>query len=67
MSELKGPSRPIVEEGNRARVLSALSSVDLVVLFDEDTPIDLIKALKPDILVKGEDYRGKLVVGQAEG
>ena len=66
VSELKGPSRPIVEEGNRARVLSALSSVDLVVLFDEDTPIDLIKALKPDILVKGEDYRGKLVVGQAE-
>ena len=66
VSELKGQSRPIVEDGNRARVLSALSSVDLVVLFDEDTPIDLIKALKPDILVKGEDYRGKLVVGQAE-
>ena len=61
---LKGPGRPIVSEEDRAAVLSALGSVDLVVLFGEDTPLLLIKALRPDILVKGGDYRPDEVVGR---
>ena len=61
---LKGPGRPIVSEQDRAAVLSALGSVDLVVFFDEDTPLSLIKALRPDILVKGGDYRPEQVVGR---
>ena len=60
---LKGPSRPVQNENARATVLKALESVDLVVLFDEDTPIDLIKALAPDLLVKGSDYTVDKVVG----
>jgi D-beta-D-heptose 7-phosphate kinase / D-beta-D-heptose 1-phosphate adenosyltransferase len=60
---LKGSSRPILSEQDRAAILSALSSVDMVVLFDEDTPLELIMALKPDILVKGADYRPEDVVG----
>lgn len=61
--ELKGQSRPVNSEFDRASVLAALGSVDYVVIFDELTPLDLIKALKPDILVKGADYAGKEVVG----
>ncbi|MDR1975627.1 MAG: D-glycero-beta-D-manno-heptose-7-phosphate kinase [Campylobacteraceae bacterium] len=60
---LKGENRPINSEQDRAVVLSALGFVDYVVIFDEDTPYDLIKELKPDILVKGADYKGKEVVG----
>ena len=52
----KGPDRPIHEEGNRARVLAALRSVDAVVVFEDDTPLALVKALQPDVLVKGGDY-----------
>lgn len=52
----KGENRPINEESARALVLAGLSSVDLVVVFDEETPLDLIQALKPDILAKGADY-----------
>lgn len=63
VSMLKGPSRPIVDEVSRSRVISALEFVDLVVLFDEETPIDLIKALCPDILVKGKDYNISNIVG----
>lgn len=62
---LKGPERPILSEQDRAAMLSALACVDLVVHFDEDTPLDLIKTLKPDILVKGSDYKPEEVVGKA--
>lgn len=61
---LKGNSRPILMERDRAAIISALGCVDLVVLFDEDTPLELIHAIKPDILVKGEDYRLDQVVGR---
>ena len=63
---LKGPLRPIVAEQQRARVLAALSSVDAVVVFDEDTPLRLIEALRPDVLVKGGDYTEDTVVGARE-
>ncbi len=63
---LKGPTRPIVAERERARVMSALASVDAVVLFEEDTPLELIRALKPDVLVKGGDYEVSTVVGHEE-
>ena len=63
---LKGPARPIVGERERARVMAALASVDVVVLFDQDTPLELIRALKPDVLVKGGDYRIETVVGHQE-
>lgn len=52
----KGPLRPIVGEADRSRVLAALAAVDYVVLFDEDEPVELITALLPDVLVKGEDW-----------
>ena len=61
---LKGEGRPIVPQGERARLLAAFEAVDYVVLFDEDTPAKLVKAVRPDVLVKGEDYAGKAVVGR---
>jgi D-beta-D-heptose 7-phosphate kinase/D-beta-D-heptose 1-phosphate adenosyltransferase len=64
--ELKGPARPVIGEEDRARVLAALESVDAVVLFDEETPLNLIMTLRPDVLVKGSDYREDDVVGGAE-
>ena len=60
---LKGPSRPINGEKERAFVLAALSFVDYVVLFEEDTPENLIKAVRPDVLVKGGDYALDQIVG----
>lgn len=63
---LKGPARPVRGERERAYVLAALEAVDAVVLFDEDTPLDLIRALVPDVLVKGGDYARESVVGAAE-
>jgi D-beta-D-heptose 7-phosphate kinase / D-beta-D-heptose 1-phosphate adenosyltransferase len=60
---LKGKDRPVQAEAARAAVLASLSTVDLVVVFGEDTPIELIRALKPDVLVKGADYRVDQVVG----
>jgi D-beta-D-heptose 7-phosphate kinase/D-beta-D-heptose 1-phosphate adenosyltransferase len=63
VSRLKGPSRPIVGERERARVMAALASVDAVILFDQDTPLELIEVLKPDVLVKGGDYSIETVVG----
>ena len=63
VSALKGPSRPVQNEAGRAAVIGALRFVDLVVLFDEDTPLALIDALEPDVLVKGADYREDQVVG----
>ncbi|WP_295054041.1 D-glycero-beta-D-manno-heptose-7-phosphate kinase [Sulfuricurvum sp.] len=61
--ELKGPTRPVNPEGDRAYILAALESVDYVVVFSEETPHELIKNIAPDILVKGGDYEGKSVVG----
>ena len=63
---LKGLSRPVQSETARATVLESLSTVDLCILFDEDTPIDLISRLKPDVLVKGDDYTLETVVGALE-
>lgn len=63
VQRLKGPNRPVQKETGRATVLASLSSVDLVVLFDEDTPLDLIEAFRPDVLVKGADYTVETVVG----
>lgn len=66
VSALKGPTRPVVNENDRARVLAALESVDAVILFDEDTPLDLINSLKPDVIAKGSDYTEAQVVGATE-
>ena len=63
ISRLKGPQRPIQSELARAEVIGALRSVDLVVLFGEDTPLELIRALRPAVLVKGADYTVETVVG----
>lgn len=60
---LKGPSRPVNAEMDRAQVLAALGCVDAVVLFDEDTPLELLKLLQPDRLMKGADYTKEQVVG----
>ena len=61
---LKGPQRPLVGEQDRAFILSQLISVDAVVVFSEETPYQLIKQIKPDVLVKGGDYRIHEVVGR---
>ncbi len=63
ISRLKGTDRPVQSETSRAAVLASLSSVDMVVIFSEDTPIELIKAIRPDVLVKGADYTVNNVVG----
>jgi len=63
VQRLKGPARPVQDEFARGRVLSALEDVDAVVVFDEDTPIELIRAVMPDVLVKGADYTVETVVG----
>jgi len=66
VQRLKGPARPIVGERERAKVMAALAAVDAVVLFEEDTPMELIRALKPNVLVKGGDYTVQTVVGHEE-
>jgi len=66
VQRLKGPSRPINNTDNRAIVLSNLAIVDLVVVFEEDTPLELINALMPDVLVKGGDYTIDQIVGAKE-
>jgi len=63
---LKGPTRPIVGERERGRILAALAAVDAVLVFDDPTPLRLITALKPDVLVKGGDYREDTIVGAPE-
>ena len=63
VKRLKGPQRPIQNEMSRSIVLAALSSVDLVVIFNEDTPLELIQELRPDVLIKGADYTVASVVG----
>ena len=59
----KGTERPVVPEADRARILAGLAAVDCVVLFEEDTPLELIKSLLPDVLVKGAHYRRDSIVG----
>ena len=62
--KLKGVGRPINNQIDRAYILAALEAVDYVVIFEEDTPYNLISAIKPDTLVKGGDYKNREVVGQ---
>ena len=63
---LKGPDRPVNNEQSRALLLASLVIVDAVVLFDEDTPLELIKHIQPDVLVKGGDYTVENIVGAKE-
>jgi rfaE bifunctional protein nucleotidyltransferase chain/domain len=63
---LKGPDRPVRPEVDRAYVLAALESVDAVTVFEEDTPLELIRHLRPDVLVKGGDYSVDTVVGSED-
>ena len=64
--QLKGPVRPVIPEAERAEILSALESVDAVVIFDEPTPREVISRLLPDVLVKGGDWPGDQIVGREE-
>jgi rfaE bifunctional protein nucleotidyltransferase chain/domain len=66
VTRLKGPDRPVNPEGARSEVLGALAFVDYIIVFDEDTPLELISTLGPDILVKGGDYNVKDIVGYKE-
>ena len=66
VSTLKGPARPIVGERERGRVLAAMAAVDAVVVFNEPTPLELILATRPDVLVKGGDYSAESIVGASE-
>ncbi len=63
VKRLKGPDRPVRSEGERAYVLAALEAVDAVTLFEQDTPLELVQLLKPDVIVKGGDYSPDTVVG----
>lgn len=63
VKKLKGRGRPIVHETDRARLIAALESVDYVVIFTQDTPLEVIRALKPDILVKGADWEAGQIAG----
>lgn len=62
----KGPERPVRTEADRAYVLAALACVDVVTVFDEDTPLELVRTLLPDVIVKGGDYREETIVGARE-
>lgn len=64
VKRIKGKSRPIVDLDNRLRLLQGFSVIDYLCVFDDDTPLELIKKVKPDILVKGEDWKDKGVVGE---
>ena len=66
VSRLKGEGRPVNKQNARAEVMGALGMVDYIILFGEDTPLDLISALRPDILVKGGDYKSEEIVGYKE-
>jgi D-beta-D-heptose 7-phosphate kinase/D-beta-D-heptose 1-phosphate adenosyltransferase len=63
VKRLKGPARPINTQADRALVLAALESVSAVCVFEEDTPYNLVKAVRPDVLVKGGDYKKSEIVG----
>lgn len=64
VGRIKGPGRPIMSQADRVEVIAALGFVDYVVLFEEDTPLHLIEEVRPDVLVKGEDWKGKEIVGE---
>ena len=64
--QLKGPERPINKESSRALVLASLAVIDAVVIFEEATPLELIKAIMPDVMVKGGDYTLEQIVGAKE-
>jgi D-beta-D-heptose 7-phosphate kinase/D-beta-D-heptose 1-phosphate adenosyltransferase len=66
VKRLKGPDRPVRSEGERAYVLAALEAVDAVTLFEQDTPLELVRLLQPDVIVKGGDYAPDAVVGANE-
>jgi D-beta-D-heptose 7-phosphate kinase/D-beta-D-heptose 1-phosphate adenosyltransferase len=66
VKRLKGPDRPVRSEGERAYVLAALEAVDVVTVFDQDTPLELVRVLQPDIIVKGGDYAVETVVGATD-
>lgn len=63
VSAIKGPFRPVSSEISRTRVLASMAFVDMVILFSEDTPLNLIEAIRPDILTKGDDYSIENIVG----
>jgi rfaE bifunctional protein nucleotidyltransferase chain/domain len=63
IQRLKGKNRPIIDQTARARLMAALEFVDFVILFEDETPLNLIEAIKPDILVKGNDYQTSNIVG----
>jgi D-beta-D-heptose 7-phosphate kinase/D-beta-D-heptose 1-phosphate adenosyltransferase len=64
VQQLKGPGRPIIPQEDRAAMLAALECVDYVVLFDQLTPAELIRTIRPDVLIKGSDYQPQQVVGR---
>jgi D-beta-D-heptose 7-phosphate kinase/D-beta-D-heptose 1-phosphate adenosyltransferase len=66
VKRLKGADRPVRSEGERAYVLAALEAVDAVTLFEQDTPLELVQLLRPDVIVKGGDYAPDTVVGARE-
>jgi len=66
VKRLKGPTRPVQPEAARAAVLASLASVDLVCLFEDDTPLSILTLIKPDLLMKGADYTLETVVGATE-
>ena len=66
VQRIKGPHRPIQDERTRTHLLAALACVDAVVIFEEDTPLDLIKIILPDVLVKGGDWQPSQIVGSSE-
>ena len=66
VKRLKGPDRPVRSEGERTYVLAALEVVDAVTLFEQDTPLELVRLLQPDVIVKGGDYSPDTVVGASE-
>jgi rfaE bifunctional protein nucleotidyltransferase chain/domain len=66
VKRLKGPGRPVRSEAERAYVLAALEAVDAVTVFEQDTPLELVQVILPDVLVKGGDYSPETVVGAAE-
>ena len=66
VARLKGAGRPLVPEAERAEALRALESVDTVVIYDDETPIEVVRALRPDVLVKGADWPEDAIVGRTE-
>jgi D-beta-D-heptose 7-phosphate kinase/D-beta-D-heptose 1-phosphate adenosyltransferase len=66
VKRLKGPTRPVQPEAARAAVLASLASVDLVCMFEDDTPLNTLTLIKPDLLIKGADYTRETVVGADE-